>query len=89
MTDPRTAALAEALTEVQGGSLASWTGRAPLILAALDSQGFTVVAKSEIARLRRIEEAARAFHLAWIGGKSCEALHDEVSALRAALEEDR
>jgi hypothetical protein len=35
MTDPRLAALAAALTEVQGGAYASWLGRVPAILAAL------------------------------------------------------
>ena len=50
MTTPTTpeAALAAALTDMQGGAYASWLKRAPLVLAALD--GWTLVRRDDLRR---------------------------------------
>ena len=76
MTDNGLAALAEALTDVQGGAYASWLKRAPAILGERGvflPEGLD--AADLVVRLRRtIEE----------GHDVLDAQRDEIAALRAA-----
>ena len=97
MTDPRTAALAEALTDLfPAVQRDRWPftpeQAAAAILAALPANFLCGhLAHDEFARLRRIEKAARALLAAhddghfegWFGAKA----DDPVAALRAALED--
>jgi hypothetical protein len=50
-------------------------------------QTYELVAKGELARLRRIEEAARSVVDGWQGGRSSSPLLAAIGALRAALKE--
>jgi hypothetical protein len=101
MTDPRIiltpqGAVAAALSIVaeQASEVGAWWRNSTLlsglgVTAELEGAGWVVIPEAEIARLRKIEEAARALVLVEPDERPVAGWHVRFHALRAALEADR